>query len=141
MADPQCRNGCDAVEDQHHIFVMCTRYAEWRSSAAQEILTRTNNKLGEKGIKEADRVGLLTIAKSLFTDNIDIWPLHYSTYFLGHVPKFDHALPGMPDADRLTRTRLAHHLACDWHTACIRLAGRIWGDMQREMAKKTNNHG
>ncbi|KAJ7079987.1 hypothetical protein B0H15DRAFT_762330, partial [Mycena belliarum] len=77
MADPQCRNGCDAVEDQHHIFVMCTRYAEWRSSAAQETLTRTNNKLGEKGIEEADRVGLLTIAKSLFTDNIDIWPLHY----------------------------------------------------------------
>ncbi|KAJ7438979.1 hypothetical protein FB451DRAFT_1192358 [Mycena latifolia] len=37
--------------------------------------------------------------------------------------------------DRVTRTRLAHHLASGWYTAAIRLAGRIWGHWQREMAK------
>ncbi|KAJ7795080.1 hypothetical protein B0H14DRAFT_2189239, partial [Mycena olivaceomarginata] len=103
-----CRHGCNAIEDQHHLFVNCKCYAGWRTSATEDIHTRTENKLIEKGIKEADR----------------------------HIPKFDHALPKTLDSESvtLTRTRLGHHFACDWHTACIRLAGRIWGDMQREMA-------
>jgi hypothetical protein len=141
LDDPQCRHGCDAIEDQHHLFVKCKRYAGWRTSATEEVHTRTENKLIEKGIKEADRVDLLAIAKSLFSDNATIWPLHYCTYFLGHIPKFDHALPKTLDSVTLTQTRLGHHFACDWHTACIRLAGRIWGDMQREMARKTGAHG
>ncbi|KAJ6627160.1 hypothetical protein B0H10DRAFT_2210562 [Mycena sp. CBHHK59/15] len=62
--DLQCRHGCDAIEDQHHVFVKCKHYGEWRTSAAEDIHTRTNNKLIEKGIKEADCVNLLAIAKA-----------------------------------------------------------------------------
>ncbi|KAJ7478101.1 hypothetical protein FB451DRAFT_1338721 [Mycena latifolia] len=57
-----------------------------------------------------------------------------------HIPKFDHTLPIKvgDDGERLARTRLAHHFASEWHTACIRLAGRIWSDWQRDMAKKND---
>ncbi|KAJ6553594.1 hypothetical protein DFH09DRAFT_924884, partial [Mycena vulgaris] len=107
---PRCRVGCDAIEDDHHIFATCTRHTEWRTKEAAELHKRTNTKLAEKEIEESDR---------------------YSTYYLGHIPKFDHLIPrsaALPD--KLTHTRLAHHLAADWHTASIRLAGIIWGDWQ-----------
>ncbi|KAJ6631046.1 hypothetical protein B0H10DRAFT_1773796 [Mycena sp. CBHHK59/15] len=141
LQSPQCRHGCDAIEDQHHIFVECKRYAEWRLKAAAHVHQRTNNKLAEKEIEEVDRVNLLTTAKSLFSNNELVWPLHYSTYYLGHIPTFDHLIPRAPVSDKLTLTRLAHHLAADWHTASIRLAGRIWGDFQHEMAKMTITRG
>ncbi|KAJ7460333.1 hypothetical protein FB451DRAFT_1271046 [Mycena latifolia] len=133
--DERCRAGCDAIEDQHHIFVVCERYAEWREKAAEDLYRRTNNKLAEKGIEEVNR--------SLFSDNKSIWPLHYSTYYLGHLPKIEPHLPRKigENGDRVVRTRLAHHLASDWHTAAIRLAGRIWGDWQREMAKANDARG
>ncbi|KAJ7110532.1 hypothetical protein C8R44DRAFT_883670 [Mycena epipterygia] len=141
LESPRCRYGCDAIEDQHHLFVHCERYAVWRTKATTDVYSRTNNKLAEKGIEEADRVGLLLTAKSLFIDNESIWPLHYSTYYLGHIPTFDHLMPRTPASDKLAQICLAHHLAADWHTAYIRLAGRIWGDFQREMAKNTNTRG
>ncbi|KAJ7368677.1 hypothetical protein DFH08DRAFT_796545 [Mycena albidolilacea] len=43
LDDPRCRHGCDAIEDQHHLFVKCERYAGWRTSATEEIHTRTEN--------------------------------------------------------------------------------------------------
>ncbi|KAJ7455737.1 hypothetical protein FB451DRAFT_1048761 [Mycena latifolia] len=138
-----CRAGCAAIEDQHHIFVECARYADWREKAREDLVTRMNNKLEEKGIEEAKHSGLLSIAKSLFVDDSSVWPLHYSTYFLGHIPKFDHTMPTKvgEDGERLARMRLTHHIASEWHTACIRLAGRIWGDWQRDMAKKNDTRG
>ncbi|KAJ6521365.1 hypothetical protein DFH09DRAFT_939085, partial [Mycena vulgaris] len=111
-----CRVGCDAIEDDHHSFVTCTQYTEWRTKAAAELHKCTNTKLAEKEIED--------------------------TYYLGHIPKFYHLIlrsAALPD--KLTHTRLAHHLAANWHTASIRLSGRIWGDWQREMAKKTNTRG
>ncbi|KAJ7659767.1 hypothetical protein DFH06DRAFT_904286, partial [Mycena polygramma] len=30
-SSPRCRDGCNDVKDMHHIFVICPRYAEWRS--------------------------------------------------------------------------------------------------------------
>ncbi|KAJ6563702.1 hypothetical protein DFH09DRAFT_1035307 [Mycena vulgaris] len=143
LDDPNCRAGCNAIEDQHHIFVECTRYAKWREKATEEILSRMGNKLDEQGIEEADRVGLLATVKSLFSDDASVWPLQYSVYYLGHLPKFDHLLPKKvgDDDGKFTHTKLAHHLAYDWHTAAIRLTGRIWGDWQKEMVKKTDTRG
>lgn len=45
----------------------------------------------------------------------------------------------MPDP--LARQRLIYHLANDWHLELIRLAARIYGDVQREMARKVRNGG
>ncbi|KAJ7719161.1 hypothetical protein B0H14DRAFT_2412307, partial [Mycena olivaceomarginata] len=123
---PLCRLGCKVIEDQHHIFVDCPRYAPWRTSAANELAARTDKKLAEKGIEEADR---------------SIWPLHYSVYFLGHLLKFEQWIPSTKDPDKIADKRLAHHFAADWHLASIRLAGRIWGNWQREMAALTNTRG
>ncbi|KAJ7797735.1 hypothetical protein B0H14DRAFT_2389432 [Mycena olivaceomarginata] len=142
LETPLCRLGCKAIEDQHHIFVDCPRYAPWRTSAANELAARTDNKLAEKGVEEADCVDLLTAVKSLFVDDESIWPLHYSVYFLGHLPKFEHWIPSIKDPDdNIADKRLAHHFAADWHLASIRLAGRIWGNWQREMAALTNTRG
>ncbi|KAJ7455831.1 hypothetical protein FB451DRAFT_1012656, partial [Mycena latifolia] len=75
--DPCCRAGCPAIEDQHHIFVKCPLYADWRSKATKDSYRRTNAKLDEREIPEADRVGLLTAAKLLFSHDDHLWPLHY----------------------------------------------------------------
>ncbi|KAJ7710690.1 hypothetical protein B0H17DRAFT_886497, partial [Mycena rosella] len=109
---PRCRTGCQAIEDQHHIFVDCPAYADWRTKAADDAYRHTKAKLEEKEILEADG---------------PLWPLHYSSYYLGHIPSFDHLIPKkIRNGETLARTRLAHHIASDWHTAAIRLAGRIW---------------
>ncbi|KAJ7940607.1 hypothetical protein B0H13DRAFT_1585604, partial [Mycena leptocephala] len=115
---PACRMGCDAIEDMHHIFVKCPRYTEWRSKATNDILLRTRAKLTEKELEEADA---------------------YSVYYLGHIPPIDALVPRNNDLNGVTRSRLIHHFASDWHTACIRLAGRIWGDWQKEISKRTNS--
>ncbi|KAJ7637445.1 hypothetical protein B0H17DRAFT_1217101 [Mycena rosella] len=136
LTDPCCRMGCAAIEDAHHVFVECAQYDEWRTKATEELHHRVNAKLAEKDFEEAECTGLLTAVKSFFSDN-DVWPLHYSTYYLGHILRFDDLMPAPSRAeDSLTHSRLAHHFAADWHTAFICLAGCIWGDWQKEMSKR-----
>ncbi|KAJ7791368.1 hypothetical protein B0H14DRAFT_3567083, partial [Mycena olivaceomarginata] len=124
-----CRMGCDTIEDAHHIFVHCRRYDEWRASAAVELQKRPLTKLIEKGFEEVECINFLAEAKLLFTDKCSLWPLHYS----GHVPNFD-LLPTRANLSKLAFTRLAYHFSADWHTTSIRLAGRIWGNWQKETA-------
>ncbi|KAJ3927541.1 MAG: hypothetical protein NXY57DRAFT_608252 [Lentinula lateritia] len=139
--EPYCRFGCRALEDPHHLFVECKRYTEWRVETSKEIENRTQRKLTEKGFEETSQTSLLQTAKSLFINDKDIWPLQYSFYYLGHIPKLDSLLPYSPTMTPIAREQLLHHLAADWHTHIIRLAGRIFGDYQREMAKRlTSNH-
>ncbi|KAJ3925083.1 MAG: hypothetical protein NXY57DRAFT_1074879, partial [Lentinula lateritia] len=110
---PYCRFGCRALEDPHHLFVECKRYTEWR----------------------------VETTKSLFINDKDIWPLQYSFYYLGHIPKLDSLLPYSPTMTPIAREQLLYHLAADWHMHIIRLAGCIFGDYQQEMAKRlTSNH-
>ncbi|KAJ7774186.1 hypothetical protein DFH07DRAFT_800602 [Mycena maculata] len=132
----QCRFGCDAAEDMHHLFVDCKRYSDWRVKAAEELTKKTEKKLNEKGVEEAAQKRLLSAAKSLFSRNDDIWPLKHSFYYLGHIPPLDSLLPANTPLNGLARERLLHHFASDWHLVAIRLAGRIFGDYQREMAKQ-----
>ncbi|KAJ4477126.1 hypothetical protein C8R41DRAFT_773096, partial [Lentinula lateritia] len=124
---PYCRFGCRALEDPHHLFVECKRYTEWRVETSKEIENRTRRKLTEKGFKE--------------TSQTNIWPLQYSFYYLGHIPKLDSLLPYSPTMTPIAREQLLYHLAADWHMHIIRLVGRIFGDYQQEMAKRlTSNH-
>ncbi|KAJ6517940.1 hypothetical protein C8R47DRAFT_1205037 [Mycena vitilis] len=132
-----CRLGCSDIEDMHHIFVMCPRYAEWRSKVTAELLQRTRAKLAEKEIEEVEAPNLLEAVKSIFVDDETVWPLKYSVYFIGHLPPIEPLIPIHPNLTTLTRSRLAHTFAADWHTAAIRLAGRIWGDWQRQISQKT----
>ncbi|KAJ7826012.1 hypothetical protein B0H14DRAFT_2368581, partial [Mycena olivaceomarginata] len=60
----------------------------------------------------------------------------------GHLPKFEHWIPSIKDPDdKIADKHLAHHFAVDWHFASIRLAGRIWGNWQWEIAALTNTCG
>jgi hypothetical protein len=131
----QCRFGCDAVEDSHHLFVECRRYDEWRANAAEEMGRKADQKLAERGVEEAARKRLLATAKSLFCNDPEVWPLKHSFYYLGHIPPLDPLLPHDIFESRLSRERLLHYFSAEWHLASIRLAGRIFGDYQREMAK------
>ncbi|KAJ7922787.1 hypothetical protein B0H13DRAFT_95450 [Mycena leptocephala] len=47
----RCRIGCDAIEDQHCVFVVCEHYSSWRTKEAEQVYRRTDKKLEEKGIE------------------------------------------------------------------------------------------
>ncbi|KAJ6595173.1 hypothetical protein DFH09DRAFT_1413147 [Mycena vulgaris] len=88
--DPLCRVGCDGIEDDHHIFVTCTRYTEWRIKAAAELHKRTNAKLAEKKIEESDHVE--SVASPRYSDfghllgascREELWNLQYNCRY-GH---------------------------------------------------------
>jgi len=136
LKEPQCRLGCGAIEDQHHVFVKCGKYREWREKAAEELAKVTGRKLSEKDIGGPIILAFVQAAKSLFIDDPSVWPLQYSFFYLGHVPPLEHLLPNSSTGSTLTRSRLLYTIAADWHLASIRLAGRIWGDLQRTMATR-----
>ncbi|KAJ7853588.1 hypothetical protein B0H13DRAFT_1642863 [Mycena leptocephala] len=141
LTDPNCRMGCAAIEDARHIFVDCARYTSWRAKASEELYMQACDKLVKQGFNLDDCVALLSQAKLLFSDDCSLWPLHYLTYFLGHVPRFTHLFPLNHDLPKLAFARLIHHLSAKWHTTSIRLAGRIWGNWQKETAVKLDVRG
>ncbi|KAK6988969.1 hypothetical protein R3P38DRAFT_2572315, partial [Favolaschia claudopus] len=111
----------------------------WRSSVSETILSSTNQKLDDSRIDRLHKTRLLYVAKSLFRDD-GSWPLGHSLYYLGQLPNLDMAFPPSQTSDELSRRKLLHHLAADWHLASIRLAGRIFGCLQREMAVRRDGY-
>jgi hypothetical protein len=57
-------------------------------------------------------------------------------FFLGQIPKVEPLLPPLSATSVVARSRLIHNLATDMHLASARLASRIYGDLQKEMAKR-----
>ncbi|KDR65825.1 hypothetical protein GALMADRAFT_15977, partial [Galerina marginata CBS 339.88] len=106
-----CRLGCDAVESPRHLFVDCQQYEEWREGAREDVVKKTKLKLETMGIEGDTR------------DNLS---------------RLDHFIPTDSNIGSILKRRLKSHLASDWHTTSIRLAGRIFGDFQKRMAA-TNN--
>ncbi|KNZ80992.1 hypothetical protein J132_03286 [Termitomyces sp. J132] len=143
LDDGSCRFGCRLVsEDEHHIFVDCPRFADMRRESYLEVVHLTSNKcseLIEKGLITADTTRRLShAAKSLFRDDSSVWPLHNSAYYLGRVPDVLRLLWSEIDSvhgPSLEHRRQAHYFASAWHLSAIRLAGRIWGQVQRMMAR------
>ncbi|KAJ7770801.1 hypothetical protein DFH07DRAFT_735350, partial [Mycena maculata] len=109
----QCPFRCDMVEDMHHVLVECTWYMDWREKAAKELVMETEAKLNEKSIGEAAQKHLLTTAKSLFTRNVNSWPLKHSFYYLGHIPPLEPLLLVETPENDLTREQLLHHLVAE----------------------------
>ena len=120
--------GCNAIEDTHHVFVKCKIFDELRRDACREIVEKTIQKIEAVGLEEAHFQSLLHTAKSIFLDCLVTWPLHYSFYYLGHIPKLDaHVDPNIFD-NRLKRERFIHNISGDWHHAH---GGRFRGRWQR----------
>ena len=139
--DKSCRIGCKAIEDMHHIFVVCPEYAKLREEAKKEVAKRTQARIQAFNIEETCMSSLLQKAKSLFIDCRTTWPLHYSFYYLGHTPPIDSNVRDDIFASQIQRDRFIHNVKSDWHMSSIRLASRIYGRLQKEMARRQDVRG
>ena len=139
--DDRCRMGCRAVEDMHHIFVVCPEYAKLRESARDELVKKMCAHLQAIEIEEILVTGLLKKAKSSFINCDFTWPLYYSFYYLGHVPPLDSLIPLDAFKSRIHHERFIHNIKGDWHLSSVRLASRIYGQLQKRMAKRRDNLG
>ncbi|KAJ6448749.1 hypothetical protein C8R45DRAFT_775293, partial [Mycena sanguinolenta] len=62
------------------------------------------------------------------------WPLKITQYYLGQTPSIQGLITYQILPNTIKRRNLASHLSADWHMSAIRLAGRIFGSVQRTMA-------
>jgi hypothetical protein len=131
-----CRWGCNAVEGMHHIFVDCVQFEEWCCTTREEVSLRTEQKLEEAEIREEYRQPILNAAKSLFADDPVVWPLKITQYYLGQTPSIQNHITYEMLPNTIKRRKLTSHLSADRHTSAIRLAGRIFGSVQRTMAAR-----
>jgi hypothetical protein len=135
MSNNRCRLGCDDVEDMHHVFVNCRIYESWREETRMSVMNWTKEKLDAVDIEEVVKDNLLNTAKSLFIDDPRVWPLQKTLFYLGQIPKIGPILSlNSVELGEVFRRRLKSHIVSEWHTSCIRLAGRIFGDFQKRMA-------
>jgi hypothetical protein len=88
--------------------------------------------------EEADneKESLLRKAKSFFSNSEHVWPLHYPTFFLGHVPILTKDINPSHFSSNRKYQQFIRDIHADFHIAGIRLAGRIMGELLREMAKR-----
>ena len=138
LQDKSCRLGCADIESMRHLFVICPVYKQWRDEASDQITERTMLKLATMTIEVVIVDKLVMTAKSLFSDSLTVWPLHLTMYYLGQIPDLDVLIPPNHGMNSVTLMKLKTHLSLDWHTSCIRLAGRIFGDYQKRMAVLNN---
>ena len=109
-----------------------------QNNACWEMLNKTRWKIETMGLEEAQFTSLLQTAKSSFSDCPIMWPLHYSSYYLGHIPKLDDHVNASVFESKLKHERFLHNISGDWHMSSIRLASWIWGKVQKEMAKRSD---
>jgi hypothetical protein len=131
-----CRYGCPVTEDMYHVFVRCGRFETLREEAKGLIMKKIERRVEEYKLEESHVTGLRKAAKLFFCDSDDLWPLHYSVYYLGHVPKLDPLMSRETFKSATTCTRFLHNIHGDFHLAGIRLASCIWGIVQKEMARR-----
>ena len=120
----------------YHIFVRCVRFRVLRLEAAESICKRIERRIEEFKIKESLVEGLLKAAKLFFEDSDNIWPLHYTTFYLGHVPQLDNIVPVDAATSPVSHARFLYNVHCNFHLAGIRLTSHIWGMVQRDMARR-----
>jgi hypothetical protein len=132
----ECRYGCQFTEDMYHVFVKCKRFVEVREEAKRLILRRVEKRIEECKMDKSHATGLTSAAKLFFCDSDLLWPLHYSVYYLGHVPKLDALVSMEAFTGTATRARFLHNVHGDFHMAGIHLTSRIWGIVQKDMARR-----
>ncbi|KAJ7217473.1 hypothetical protein C8J57DRAFT_1021636, partial [Mycena rebaudengoi] len=98
----------------HHGFVNCRDFESWRLTAADELVNRTESKLIEAEIPMGEQ----------------------QKYYIGQIPSLNDLITREMVPDTIRRKKLRSHVASDWHTSSIRLAGRIFGSFQRTMAAR-----
>lgn len=136
-ADNLCPFKCGAIGNAHHLFVHCTMYTEWRSLAEVELMAEMKKKLkgllAEEDCMSFER-SLLKLVESMFSADSSDWPLHKNFYYLGRHPELTKIISESSISSTILRRRVIAQVSSDWHSKCIRLAGRIFGDYQKRMA-------
>lgn len=94
------------------------------------MVDRTALKLEVTVVKGVSSEGILKAAKLLFVDEPSIWPLHYTMFYLGQIPNLQQLIPLKSGMNMVETKRLRYHIASNWHTSGIQLAGRIFGNFQ-----------
>jgi hypothetical protein len=61
---------------------------------------------------------------------------HSNKYYLGHLPKLDSLISAEAFMNTSSHARFLHNIHGNFHLAGIRLASRIWGTVQKDMAKR-----
>jgi hypothetical protein len=147
MGRAYCRFGClDIPEDDHHLFVECPYFTELRLNSLSDVVKFTEIKcrdIVEDHLLSRERTQCLIVAaKSLFCDDSATWPLHRSAFYLGQIPDitkllgFEQPTPHSSLSPSIQLSHVIHSIATEWHAHSIRLAGRIWGQVQHIAANE-----
>jgi hypothetical protein len=134
--DTRCQMGYNVTKDPHLIFIGCKAFNRLREDACREMVDKTKQKIQAIRLEEVQFTSLLQTAKFLFSDCSITWPLHYSSYYLGHILKLDARIDSNIFANRLKCKRFIHNVYGDWRMSFIRLPSCIWGKAQKEMTKR-----
>jgi len=129
-----CRLGCLEMEDERHIFSNCPYFDEWRWEAGRQLRRTLSTRLGQLKLHGRTVDMILRKAELFYTCDSDIWPLGNSQYYLGLVPKMQDWLRE-EGLGSLERERLIHGIYCEWYSTGVRLASRIFGELQRKVTR------
>ncbi|KAF5368760.1 hypothetical protein D9615_010404 [Tricholomella constricta] len=137
---PYCRFGCTSLEGARHIFVRCPRFAPLRDEANKTIVSATPTLLDAFGVPAQYQTCTLEHACTISHDS-QSWPTGYAMYYYGVLPDIDDITRDLNHASlpSLKVERLRLRIAATWHTALIRLAGRIWGIIKRTSSTSSPN--
>ena len=132
-----CWLGCDETESARHLFIKCQHYQQWQDKTSKQVVKKTRLKVETIGCGEATRDNLVSAAKLLFVDDPEIWPLHYSLYYLGQIPSLKQLITN-PNISLIPWQHLESHITTNWHFSSKWLAGRIFSNFQKWMAVLNN---
>ena len=131
-----CLFGCLLTKNPHHIFINCPRFTGMRNNELASVYATVKARLDDAAVAPLHQMPILNLAKSIFSDSEIVWPLRSTFFFLGQIPKIQPLLSPLSLVGSLNRARLIHNIAADLHLSSVRLASRIFGDLQKEMSKK-----
>jgi hypothetical protein len=107
-----------------------------KGEATEMLVSRVKRQVDGNKLEELHVMGLLQAAKYFFCDSEIVWPLHYSAFYLGHVPKLDSLVSREAFTSTTSRECFLCNIHGDFHLAGIHLASRIWGMVQKDMARR-----
>ncbi|KAF5387991.1 hypothetical protein D9615_000313 [Tricholomella constricta] len=125
---PYCRFGCLTYEDARHIFVHCPRFDALRREMDETTAQATVTFLDVFRVPPHFQGHIIQHAQHLSHDSAS-WPFGHTMYFYGVFLPLDDITRSLTNTSFPNRqlNTLRLRISATWHTACIRLAGRIWG--------------
>lgn len=145
LPEPHCCFRCRcAIENEHHIFVECFWFSDFKRQSLEEVSRMTNSQckeLIEKSTFTSELADKLShTAKSLFINDSLVWPLCDTMFYLGRLPSILGLVRhlDMKSENTLETRYQAHFFSLLWHISAIQLAGHIWRQIQWSCCKKSN---